>query len=169
MAKVDDWVIIGRFGRPHGLKGFVAVNSFTDPHDNILRYTDWHGLINQKWQPLTLGNIEINNKSILAKVEGYSAREQVAALTNIDIAIKRQQLPELKTNEFYWHQLLDMQVVNVRGVDLGQLVEIMSTGSNDVLVVMGKKRHLIPYLPEVVVINIDEDKKIITVDWDEDF
>jgi 16S rRNA processing protein RimM len=34
---------------------------------------------------------------------------------------------------------------------------------------MGKKRHLIPYLPEVVVINIDEDKKIITVDWDEDF
>ena len=47
-----DWVVVGRFGRAHGIKGFITVHSFTEPRDNILRYTDWHVYINKQWQPL---------------------------------------------------------------------------------------------------------------------
>lgn len=168
---IDDsaWVVIGRFGRPHGIKGLVTVHSFTEPRDNIFRYHDWHIFINQAWQPIKLLHLDMNNKSILAQVDGYQEREDVARLTNIDIAINRNQLPELKQGEYYWHQLVGMQVVNQEGVAMGTVVEIMPTGANDVLVVMGEKRHLIPYLQGRHVLHVDDTHRIITVDWDTDF
>ena len=164
-----DWVVIGRFGRPHGLKGFVSVISFTEPRDNILRYTHWHGCINTQWQPLKLLHLEMNNKFILAQVDGYQDREKSARLTNIDIAVKREQLPVLQPGEYYWDQLIGMQVVNLQDVLLGSVKEILPTGANDVLVVVGEKRHLIPYLMGRNVLEIDDSQRIITVDWDADF
>ncbi len=165
----NDWVIIGRFGRPHGIKGLVTVVSFTEPRDNIMSYTHWHAFINQQWQPLTLLHLEMNNKFILTQVEGYHEREDVTRLTNIDIAVKRKQLPVLQQGEYYWDQLLGMQVVNQQGVLLGKVQEIMPTGANDVLIVVGEKRHLIPYLPGRCVIEVDDSQRVITVDWDADF
>lgn len=169
MNKVSDWIVIGRFGRPHGLKGFVTVHSFTEPRDNILRYTDWHAYINKQWQALKLLRVEMNEKSILAQLEGYNEREQAATLSNIEIAVSREQLPPLKEGEYYWHDLVGMQVVNQQGILLGTIKEIMPTGSNDVLVVEGDKRHLIPYLPGQFVFDINPSQRVITVDWDVDF
>jgi 16S rRNA processing protein RimM len=167
--KNSDWVVIGRFGRPHGIKGLISIISFTDPRDNILSYTDWHAYINKQWQPVKLLDLTSNNKSILAKVDGYVEREDLAYLTNIDIGIKSEQLPMLDEGEFYWSQLVGMEVVTVEGISLGQVTEILSTGANDVLVVVGEKRHLIPYLPGKSIIKVNDSQRIITVDWDMDF
>ena len=169
MDKSTDWVVVGRFGRTHGVKGFITVHSYTDPRDNILRYTDWHAYIAKQWQPLKIVHIEVNDKSILAQIEGYREREQVANLTNVDIAVSRAQLPSLKPGEYYWHELVGMQVINQKGQIFGQVKDIMPTGSNDVLVVEGEKRHLIPYLPGQFILDINPGQGLITVDWDMDF
>lgn len=165
----NEWVVVGRFGRPHGIKGLITVVSFTEPRDNILRYPVWYAYINYQWQPLKLLRLEMNNKFILAHVDGYLERDEAAHLTNVDIAIKREQLPALEQGEYYWHQLVGMQVVNQNGDMLGTVTEIMPTGSNDVLVVVGEKRHLIPYLPGKCVIEVNDSQRVITVDWDADF
>ncbi len=164
-----DWLVIGRFGRPHGIKGFVTVVSFAEACENILNYTQWHVGINHQWQPLNVLETKINNKFILARIEGYQEREQVARLTNLEIAVNRDQLQALKPDEYYWHQLVDMHVVNQQGEALGVVTEIMPTGSNDVLVVVGERRHLIPFLPDDVILNINLSARLITVDWDADF
>ena len=169
MDNNNEWLVIGRFGRPHGIKGFITVVSFTEPRENILNYTHWHVGINNQWQPLNVLETKVNNKFILAQVEGYTEREQVARLTNIEIAVKSEQLQELKPDEYYWHQLVGLNVVNQQGEALGVVTEIMATGSNDVLVVVGERRHLIPFLPDDVIINIDSSQRLITVDWDSDF
>lgn len=169
MSNQENWIIVGRFGRPHGIKGFVTVHSFTEPRDNILRYTDWHAYIDKKWQPIKLLNLEVQNKSIIAQIEGYPEREIVARLTNIEIAVQRDQLDELKSGEYYWHQLIGMNVVNSKGESFGKVTEIIPTGSNDVLVVEGEKRHLIPYLPGQFILDINNSQQLITVDWDLDF
>ena len=163
------WVIVGRFGRPHGIKGFATVISFTEPRDNIVHYANWYGYIDYEWQLIKRLATEITHKSILTQIEGYQDRETVARLTNVDIAIPRTQLPALPKDEYYWHELVGMSVVTEQKVDLGSVVEVMSTGSNDVLVVVGDKRRLIPYLLGSSVIDIDPNKRIITVDWDLDF
>jgi 16S rRNA processing protein RimM len=164
-----NWVVIGRFGRPHGIKGFVTVHSFTEPRDNILRYTDWHVFLNNIWQSVKVLNIEVHNKAIIAQIEGYPERELVAHLTNAEIALQKEQLAELEPGEYYWHQLIGMKVVNSKGESFGTVVEVMPTGANDVLVVQGEKRYLIPYLPGHFIIEINDSKQLITVDWDLDF
>lgn len=169
MNNPSNWVVIGRFGRPHGIKGFVTVHSFTDPRDNILRYTDWHAFINNLWQPIKLLSVETHSKAIIALVEGYPEREQVTRLTNIEIAVQQEQLAELEPGEYYWHQLIGMNVINQKGESFGKVIEIMPTGANDVLVVQGEKKHLIPYLPGQFVIDINNNQQVITVDWDMDF
>ena len=171
MDNSTDWLIVGRFGRAHGIKGLITVHSFTEPRDNILRYTNWHAYLGMQWQPLNILHIEANNKSILAQVEGYREREQVASLTNIEIGVSRDQLPTLESGEYYWHDLVGMQVVNQQGETLGKVSEIMPTGSNDVLIIEGEEsgRHLIPYLLGHFIISIDPSQRIITVDWDANF
>ncbi len=164
-----DWVVVGRFGRPHGIKGLVSVISFTEPRDNIMHYTHWHIRLHDQWQPIQLKQIKMNVKSILAEVEGFVIREDVARLTNVEIAIKRCQLPKLSSGEYYWHQLVGMKVLDHHGVELGIVTDMMSTGAHDVLVVEGDRRHLIPYLPGKFVISVNETERTITVDWDRDF
>ncbi|KTC65277.1 16S rRNA processing protein RimM (plasmid) [Legionella adelaidensis] len=164
-----DWIVVGRFGRPHGIKGLVSVISFTEPRENILRYLPWHVRKANQWLAINVQHVEAGSKTILARVEGYSEREEVAALTNLEIGIQAERLPPLKAGEYYWHQLIDMQVVNKEGISLGKIVEIMPTGANDVLVVVGEKRYLIPFLQDMYVLGVNETTRIITVDWDADF
>ncbi len=165
----DEWVIVGRFGRPHGIKGFVSVYSFTEPSDNILSYSDWHVSLNHSWQPIKILSVQIHNKTIVAQIEGYPERESVALLTNVEIAIRKEQLASLAPDEYYWHQLIGMKVINQQAQEFGRIIEIMPTGSNDVLVVQGEKRHLIPYLPGQFIIEINDKSQTMIVDWDMDF
>lgn len=169
MNNQDNWIVIARFGRPHGVKGFVTVHSFTEPRDNVLKYVDWHAFIHNKWQPIKLLHAEVQNKSIIVQIEGYPDRELAAHLTNVEIAVQREQLKKLEPGEYYWHQLIGMDVINQQGEAFGKVTEIIPTGSNDVLVVMGNKKHLIPYLPGQFILDIDTGQQRITVDWELDF
>jgi len=165
----SDWLVIGRFGRPNGLKGYVSVISFAEPQEAIIDYKQWYIFINEHWQPLKLIDVELRPKLVLVQVENYQTRENAARLTNLDIGIKREELPVLASGEFYWHQLEGMQVETTTGLILGTILEILSTGSNDVLVVSGEKRYLIPYLPGQYVLEVMEKERRIIVDWDVDF
>jgi 16S rRNA processing protein RimM len=169
MSNPLNWVVVGRFGRPHGIKGFVTVHSFTEPRDNILSYTGWHVSIKNTWQPINLLSMEAHNKAIIALVEGYSDRDSAALLTNAEIGVDGTQLAELKPGDYYWHQLIGMKVVNQQGEPFGTVVEMLATGSNDVLVVQGDKKHFIPYLPGRCVLDVNTSLGLITVDWDVDF
>jgi 16S rRNA processing protein RimM len=168
-VETPDWVVVGRFCRPHGIKGFIRVLSFTEPRDNLLNFPTWYIKQRQEWQPIERLNDEVTHKHILTQVKGYVEREDVAALTNCDIAVPRNELPELDAGEHYWHELMGMQVVDLNGESLGEVTELMMTGSNDVLVVEGSQRYLIPYLVDEVIKRVDKTTRTITVDWDLDF
>lgn len=97
-------------------------------------------------------------------------------LTNFEISVNAASLPELSEDEFYWRELFGMQVVTTKGYNLGEVTDMLETGSNDVLVVkanlkdaFGKKERLIPFLEEQVIINVDRDAQRIEVDWDPGF
>lgn len=169
MGKQEHLIVIGRFGRPHGVKGLISVQSFTDPKDNILSYSNWQVHIDNQWQPLNVLRIEVHNKAILVLIENFENREIAARLTNAEIAVCRDQLPELADGAFYWHELIGMNVINAEGIAFGSVIEVMPTGANDVLIVQGAKRHLIPYVPGRFILEISKENNRITVDWDVDF
>ncbi len=171
-ALTPEWVILGKFGRPQGIKGFIRVNSFAEPPENILNYPEW--FINPEgktWQPIKRLNERVTGQHVLAQIEGYPSRESLFALTNAEIAIPKACLPALNEGEFYWEELAGMRVTHTSGVAMGIVKEILATGANDVLVVVDEqnKRRLIPYLLDDVIQQINKESREITVDWDLDF
>ena len=77
---------------------------------------------------------------------------QVLHLVGREIYADRAALPELPSDEFYWSDLLGLQVVTADGEGLGELVDIIETGSNDVYVVKKNGREvLVPALEDVVM------------------
>lgn len=162
-------VIVGRFGKTHGIKGWIRVHSFTIPQENLLNYTPWLVKHNQEWKILAVEAKKTQGKDILVKLVGFDTPESVHVYTNVDIGIDRIQLPRLAADQYYWDDLIGLEVVNSKGIILGIVDSLHETGANDVLVVVGEnRRHLIPYISNVIN-KIDIKNKTISVDWDEDF
>ncbi len=176
MKQQAEKIVVGKFGATYGIKGWLKVISYTDKAESIFDYSPWY--INQKgeWVEYCIESWKRHNKGMVAKIEGLEAREEAHLLTNFEIAIEPDSLPELSENEFYWRELFGMQVMTTKGYDLGVVSDMLETGSNDVLVVkanlkdaFGQKERLIPFLEEQVIKNIDRKAQRIEVDWDPGF
>lgn len=146
----DDYIIVGKIGAANGVRGWVKIISNTQVPSAIFEYTPWHLNINGKWQVVERINHKQQGKSFIAQLPGCNDRNKAEKLTNTDIAITREQLPALNDDETYW-------------------VDLFSTGSNDVLVAIGERERLIPYLKEQVIKKVDKENRVITVDWDSEF
>ncbi|MFY2507682.1 ribosome maturation factor RimM [Vibrio pectenicida] len=172
----SDKIVVGKFGASYGIRGWLKVFSYTDNAESIFDYSPW--FINQKgeWVEHKVESWKRHNKSLVVKVDGLNVREDAQLLTNFEIAIDPAVLPELPEDEFYWRDLIGMQVVTNKGYDLGIVSDMLETGSNDVLVVkanlkdaFGQKERLIPFLEEQVITLIDRQAQRIEVDWDPGF
>lgn len=162
---VNEWVVIGRFGRVHGIKGFIQVHSFTEPHENIFEYQPWHITIKKNWCPISIHQQQMSGGKFLVQIENYMTREEASSLTNLDIAVPRNTLPELE-DQYYHHDLIGLKVYNNNQDYIGEITEIFSTGANDVMMVSGEKQVLIPFVWDIYVKSIDLDAKQMIVDWD---
>ena len=166
------FVVVGKIASAYGIKGWLKINSFTDPLTNILQYDPLYlqtREARQSWKTVKVLNGREHGKQVVLQLEGINDRNQAELLRGLEIAITRDQLPETEADEYYWVDLEGLSVTNLDGVTLGTVDSIMETGANDVLVVKGDKERLIPYVLDEIVHTIDLDAGTITVDWDPDF
>lgn len=166
---MSHWVVVGRFGRAHGIKGYISVHSFTEPKDNLLQYKHWHAWINKQWQAISLIDSEARPNGLIAKIKGYEDRDSVARLVNLEIAVPSEDIPPSKPGEYYCYELIGMEVVNKQGQAFGKVVQVLPTGANDVLVIEGEKRHMVPFILDHYVLEVNTEQRLITVDWDYEF
>ena len=162
-------ITIGRIGSPHGVKGWVKLHSFTDPLENILDYQPWQFLKNGRAQSIKIIDYRKQNKALIAHIENCHDRDLAGTYTGIEVVVTRDRLPTLSTDKYYWDDLEGLTVSTQTGEPLGIIESVFATGANDVLVVVGSKRHLIPFLLKQVILNIDLAAKTMQVDWDPDF
>lgn len=172
MAQVDNkWITLGKIGRAHGLKGEVFVQSYTEPTTNIESYSPIYILINNEWRPVKLEKLRANGDKIVIQLDISKSRSRAESLTHCLLGIPKDQLPKLNNpSEFYWADLIGLKVFTSEQVALGTVIEMMETGSNDVIVIKGKdKKHLVPFILEEYVLGIDLEQQKIIVDWDPEF
>lgn len=176
MATATELLLVGRIGAAHGIKGWVKLNSFTDPLDNILQYQPWTLRGPDGERTVKVTGSRMQGKSLVVQLDGESDRTRAEALfCGRDILVPANALPVLEEDEFYWRDLIGLRVCHKDGRDLGKLTSMMETGANDVLVVRGDgssidtRERLIPWLPDDVVLNVDTAAGVITVDWDTEF
>ena len=176
MATATELLLVGRIGAAHGIKGWVKLNSFTDPLDNILQYQPWTLRGPDGERTVKVTGSRMQGKSLVVQLDGESDRTRAEALfCGRDILLPANALPVLEEDEFYWRDLIGLRVCHKDGRDLGKLTSMMETGANDVLVVRGDgssidtRERLMPWLPDDVVLNVDTAAGVITVDWDTEF
>jgi 16S rRNA processing protein RimM len=145
------------------------VVSYTTPVDNLLDYLPWYLARDRHWQPANVVEARRHGKGLVARLTGCDDRDAAALLKGLSIGIRREQLPEAGDNEYYWHDLVGLQVQTTQGMALGTVDHLLETGANDVLVVHGERERLIPFIQGQVVVSIDLDAGVIQVDWDPEF
>ena len=166
----DEPIVIGKFGAPFGVKGWVKIHSMMDPEDNILSYKEWFVRSpNDDWHVYQVSQIKGHGDGFVAHLTDVDDRDQAASLTNRQIVIDRDMLPELDDEQYYWTDLVGFDVVTGTGLKLGKVQHLFETGANDVMVVKGQKEHLIPYVLTQYIVDVDLEMNLITVNWDPEF
>ncbi len=161
-----DMVIVGRTGKPHGVRGELSVHSQAqspDLFDNLsqVHLLDRDGTIMTfglaKWRP--------HGRVLLVKLDGVDDRDQAALLTGLDLAVNEADLPELDDDEVYLHDLLGLEVVDEQGQSLGRFENFLDTAEHEVWVVAhpSGKEILLPAVDEVIL-SVDLEAGTITVD-----
>ena len=168
--------VVGKLGSTYGIRGWLRVYSSTEYAESIFDYQPWFLKIKGQWQPTELESWKHHNHELIAKLKNVNDRETAQSLANIEIGVDLSVFPQLEEGDYYWHDLIGCNVVNLEGYAMGTVTEMMETGSNDVFVVranskdaFGKQERLIPFLYEQVVKRVDLTTKIIEVDWDAGF
>lgn len=177
----EDHVVLGKLTSPYGVKGWLRVYSYTSPMQGILDYDVWVLRHAGKVQRCSLVQGRMHGKGLVALLAGVEGREQAEALAGAEILLPKNELPEPEdADDFYWHQLVGLQVVTLDGVVLGRVDTLFETGANDVLVVKSspqeasqnsgdRRERLVPYLYGDVVHKVDLEAGVMTVDWDPEF
>lgn len=169
-------VLVGRITSPYGIKGWVKLCSHTKPIQSIFSYKNWWLKTPSTWKNLELSQGCLRGHSLIASIKDHSSdRSQAEEICGSNIYVDIGDLPKLETGDFYWEQLKKLRVKTKEGILLGKVFDLMETGANDVLIVCACKgsfdfkERLIPYVPDVYVLNIDLEQQQMVVDWDPDF
>jgi 16S rRNA processing protein RimM len=166
----SDFLDAGEISGVFGIKGLVKVFSFTDPRENILAYSPWILQKNNQTREVKIVGGQRHGNNVVAELDGISDRDAALALIGWKILIRKQQLPETKPGEYYWADLVGLNVKTKQGVSLGKVDNLLETRANDVLVVLdGEIERLIPFLQQQTIMHIDLDAGLMIVDWDPDF
>ncbi|AKC32433.1 ribosome maturation factor RimM [Candidatus Pantoea carbekii] len=171
-------LVIGKIGTAYGIHGWIKMFSFTEKIENIFNYKPWFIQCsqNRKRKCLELEKWKYHNDSIIIKCKDINNRNAALKLTNCKITIDSNQLDILQNGSYYWKDLIGCNVVNLQHYKMGKVVDLIETGSNDVLVVQANekdafnvKKRLIPFIEPNVIKTVDIKHIMITVDWHPSF
>ena len=166
----NELISIGEISGVFGVKGWIKIYSHTDPRENILKYSPWMIKKGKQTKEVEIVSGKRQGKSIVASIKGVTDRDVAATYSGWEILINKNQLPKPKAGEYYWLDLVGLDVETDLGIRLGTVDYLIETGANDVLVVKDKEQErLIPFIQEQTIKKIDLDDNLIIVDWDPDF
>lgn len=164
MNKPMELLEVGRIVKSHDFTGSVKVVSYCESEDVLTPTTEvFLRRGNEKPAPFTLRDVRGHKKNLIVSFVGIDSADAAGALVGSEILIPPERLAALPDGEFYWWELIGLEVQDESGRFLGRIETIFPTGSNDVYVCTGGEREiLIPALGEVVR-KIDKEKRTMIV------
>lgn len=160
--------MMGRISAPFGVKGWVKIRPHTAEAGNLLAYPRWWVGRGTEWQEYEVAEARVQSgDAVVARLAGCEDRDAAARFRGSEVAVPRSQLPPAGPGEHYWADLIGLAVVNGESQELGNIVGILQTGANDVLVVQGGRERLIPFIAGVIR-EVDPDAGVVRVEWSAD-
>ena len=159
-------VVLGRFGAPFGVQGWVKLESYTEPPEQILRYPALRAgaaggeVAVRDWKRVGRGQLAV-------QVEGVASRDAAVELRGAELWVRRADLPPTAPGEYYFADLIGLVAVNLEGDALGRVAEILELPAHPVLVLRGERERLVPLVRERLA-KVDLEAGRVTLDWHRD-
>jgi len=144
------FLAVGKIRRPHGVRGDTLVELYTDFPERLTPGRKIY--LGESHQPVTIRSQRQHNAGLILGFEGIDTPEQVGQHRNQFLYVDRSDAPSLPSGEYYFHELIDLLVVDEQGGEMGVLTGILETGANDVYVVTDPAgvELLIPAIPDCI-------------------
>jgi 16S rRNA processing protein RimM len=175
-----DAIEVGRIADAWGVKGWFKVLPHSASPEALFSSRRWYLQPSEKGTKTFSGTVLLrvreakeHSDTIVASAHEVDDRAAAEALKGARIFVARSSFPTADPDEYYWVDLIGLEVVNREGVRLGQVRDLLSTGPQTVLVIgyleEGKvMERMIPFV-SAYVDNVDLPGKRITVDWQTDY
>jgi 16S rRNA processing protein RimM len=175
-----DAIEVGRIADAWGIKGWFKVLSHSADPEALFSSKRWYLQPAEKGAKTFSGTLLLrireakdHSGTVVATAQEVDDRNAAEALRGARVFVPRSSFPTAQADEYYWVDLIGLQVLNREGVDLGTVKELLSTGPQTVLVLEfeaeGKpQERMIPFV-SAYVDSVDVAGRKITVDWQEDY
>jgi 16S rRNA processing protein RimM len=163
------FVEVGRLGAAHGVRGWLRVQSYTDPPQRLFEWRRW--LLQAERGPereVKLLEARPQGNGWIAQIEGVADRDAASLLTGQMILVERGLLPKPEGREHYRDDLVGFEAKNLEGALLGLVDHFVDTPGNAVMVIKGVREHWVPVTPQHLR-EIRVETRTLVVDWPEDF
>ncbi len=175
-----DAVQVGRILDAWGVKGWFKVQAYSGQPEAIFNAKHWF-LKSDGPKPgrLTLKMLSVreHGEGIVASAEGVTDRNGAEALRGWELWVSRADFPRTDDGEYYWIDLIGLDVINREGQPLGRVIGLIETGPHAVLRILPPgveepakpdQERLIPFV-EAFVDDVSLESRQIRVDWGTDF
>jgi 16S rRNA processing protein RimM len=149
----------GRVAGSYGVRGWVKV--VVDEPELLARQRRWW----LEGAEYAIEETKLHSGQLLAKLAGIETPERARELKGKPVVIER---PKPRQGEYYWSDLVGLEVVNEAGVVLGVVKQMSHNGAHEVMEVAGERMRLLPWVPAYVK-KVDLEKRRIEVEWGTDW
>ena len=158
--KINSTIVIGKIVATHGIKGWVVIQSYSYPSQNIKNYNTFIHIKNNK-QCIKIIDLKTMPKKIVIKIENYDDINTSVSLVGQNIFIEATEIPALKKGEYYWKDIEGLEVYTTKDSYIGSVDFIFNNGANDILAIKHNKELVyIPYINDRIEV-IPNEKIII--------
>jgi len=175
-----DAIEVGRIADAWGIKGWFRVLPHSADPQALFSSKRWYLQPAEKGARTFSGTVLLrvreakdHSDSVVARADGVEGRDAAELLKGARVFIPRSSFPTAGADEFYWVDLMGLDVVNREGVHLGRVKDLMTTGPQTVLVIAyeheGKpQERMLPFVAAYVD-GVDLPARRINVDWQPDY
>ncbi|MYM95342.1 ribosome maturation factor RimM [Duganella vulcania] len=174
----DDLAQVGFVFGAYGVAGWVRIRPFSEDADALLAVKTWW-IDKPGLHDVDVKQCKLHGGDVVAQLVGVTDRNVAEALKGAAVSIPRSRFPALSDDEFYWAELIGLDVENLQGEHLGTVTDMMSNGPQSILRIqpaatpdadpeVAAQERLIPFV-DAFIIKVDKAAKKITVDWGLDY
>jgi 16S rRNA processing protein RimM len=161
MSPEPNFFVVGRVLRAWGIRGDVKIAPFTDRPEDLKQYRSV--LVGPQRKPYAVKSFRPYQGNWLLHLNGVESRNEAEALHGQEILIEAAQRPR-QEGEFFAREVIGLKVRTIAGEELGEVVEILVTGANDVYVVKGQRGEILLPARVEVIKEIDVEAGVMTVE-----
>jgi len=185
IAVPADLLQVGYVSGAYGLRGGIRVTPFSTDADALLNVKTWW-IDKPTLHPVQVRSAKYHSGDVTAVLVDLSDRDLAEALKGASVQVSRADFPALPEDEYYWTDLIGLDVVNLQGESLGTVADMMHNGAQSILRIAvapvidtdieaapdakaaAATERLVPFVDQFVK-TVDLKARLITLDWGLDY